>query len=154
MDWSRLDGLWYETHHDWGNSLEWFWSCTTEAYYKSEFNSDVYRISTPYRIWPFELKWAENAQLYCKDGGDGNCIVSMWPWGQVDTTGSPNFFITGTDYDNYIVVYSCMDGYIANLQNVWIMTRTNKPSEEVLQKVRDSLAATIGDNWALNGWDF
>ena len=49
FDWERADGLWYETYVDWGNSLEWFWDCTTEAYFKSEWSDDVYRISTPYR---------------------------------------------------------------------------------------------------------
>ena len=80
----------------------------------------------------------------------------MLPWGQVDPIDNdhpPNFYITGTDYDNFIVVYSCVDGYIANMQNVWVMTRENNPSDETLDKVRESLAETI-PQWELNWWNF
>jgi hypothetical protein len=158
FDWTKADGLWYETYVDWGNSLEWFWDCTTEAYYKSDFSDDIYRISTPYRYsyWgistPFYFGWASNGQLYC--GDDGNCRVSMLPWGQVEPENGPNFYITDTDYDNFIIVYSCVDGIIANMQNLWIMTRTPDPSEEVLKKIEESMANSSISNWSLTSGIF
>ena len=58
FDWTKAEGLWYETWTDWSNWPEWFWSCTTESYTKSEFNDNVYRISTPYRLGWLYFKWA------------------------------------------------------------------------------------------------
>lgn len=45
------------------------------------------------------------------------------------------YWVIGTDYDSYAVVYSCSDvGIIFSARTVWILTRDRNPSLEVLQK--------------------
>ncbi|KAF4528451.1 hypothetical protein B566_EDAN015853 [Ephemera danica] len=44
------------------------------------------------------------------------------------------YWVLETDYDNYAVVWSCTNFGLFSTRNAWIMTRSPKPSLEVMQK--------------------
>ncbi|XP_044765369.1 uncharacterized protein LOC123321703 [Coccinella septempunctata] len=45
------------------------------------------------------------------------------------------YWILSTDYDNYSVVWSCVNFGLLNTRNLWILTRNRNPSPEVIKKV-------------------
>ncbi|CAH0549690.1 unnamed protein product [Brassicogethes aeneus] len=49
------------------------------------------------------------------------------------------YWILDTDYKNYVVVWSCNDFLLFNTNNAWILTRSNNPTEAILQKAYSAL---------------
>lgn len=50
------------------------------------------------------------------------------------------YWVIGTDYQNYAVVFSCADfGGLFNTRNVWILTRERHPPQNVIQTAYDVL---------------
>ncbi|XP_026478685.1 apolipoprotein D-like [Ctenocephalides felis] len=47
---------------------------------------------------------------------------------------SGKYWVLGTDYENYAVVWSCSSAAYLNGQFAWILARERKPSEEILEK--------------------
>ncbi|CAH0724605.1 unnamed protein product, partial [Brenthis ino] len=47
------------------------------------------------------------------------------------------YWVIDTDYDNYSLVWGCLQLGPFHLNNAWILTRKRKPGKEVLQKVYD-----------------
>ena len=56
-------------------------------------------------------------------GTNGKCWVSFSWWGRPDTSRVPNYNVLSTDYDNYVIVYSCQNRWSSKRESVWIMTR-------------------------------
>ena len=54
-------------------------------------------------------------------GKDGHCVVNFK--GEPDPNASSNYQIVGTDYDNFTVIYSCIDMYLFSYDIVWVMAR-------------------------------
>ncbi|KAK9873417.1 hypothetical protein WA026_022479 [Henosepilachna vigintioctopunctata] len=55
----------------------------------------------------------------------------------LDTPGVPfgaPYWILETDYDNYSVVWSCIDTGLLNIRFTWILTRDRHPSESIMKK--------------------
>ncbi|XP_073825554.1 apolipoprotein D-like [Musca autumnalis] len=49
----------------------------------------------------------------------------------------PNYLILGTDYDNWVVVYSCKNiSSFAHSKIIWILSRQRQPSEEAIQAAK------------------
>ncbi|XP_045481706.1 apolipoprotein D-like [Harmonia axyridis] len=44
------------------------------------------------------------------------------------------YWILDTDYENYSVVWSCLDFGIVNTRNTWILTRARTPNPEIMNK--------------------
>ncbi|XP_055837632.1 apolipoprotein D-like [Episyrphus balteatus] len=63
--------------------------------------------------------------------------------GMPDFVSGSNYWVLGTDYSSYAVVYSCTDFYnIFNTKVIWVLTRERKPSESVISQARQ----VIDDN--------
>ena len=152
LDWDQFDGFWYETYTDWGNSVEWFWKCTTESYEQTDFNENIYKINTPFEIGWFSFTWAKNAQLYCGDTGD--CRVNMLPFGSPDPEKKANYFVIDTDNDNFVIIYSCFHNYLAHMDNVWIMTREAHPSDDTKTLITNALENSSISHFKFDSWNF
>ncbi|XP_018785127.1 PREDICTED: apolipoprotein D-like, partial [Bactrocera latifrons] len=55
--------------------------------------------------------------------------------------GSADYWVLGTDYDNYAAVYSCKNLKIAHTETVWILTRERDPSEDIVRDAQDVLVS-------------
>lgn len=52
------------------------------------------------------------------------------------------YWVLGTDYQNYAVVYSCVEfGGFASARTVWILTRDPEPEERILRLAYDNMDA-------------
>ncbi|KAL5281896.1 hypothetical protein ACFFRR_005291 [Megaselia abdita] len=79
----------------------------------------------------------------------------------------PNYYILGTDYNNYAIIFSCREMGIRNshIEMLWILTRKRKPSRQIISEAfevidanslsRSSLAKTeqenCGNDYSTNG---
>uniref|UniRef100_A0A0A1XBP1 Apolipoprotein D n=1 Tax=Zeugodacus cucurbitae TaxID=28588 RepID=A0A0A1XBP1_ZEUCU len=55
--------------------------------------------------------------------------------------GTADYWVLGTDYENYAVVYSCKNLIVANAQTAWILTRERNPTEDVVRAAKRVLVA-------------
>uniref|UniRef100_A0A1A9VZK3 Apolipoprotein D n=1 Tax=Glossina brevipalpis TaxID=37001 RepID=A0A1A9VZK3_9MUSC len=56
--------------------------------------------------------------------------------------GPGNYWVLGTDYENFAVVYSCMDWlHIVNTKIIWILTRERFPVDDIIQEARDVITS-------------
>lgn len=66
---------------------------------------------------------------------EGQCWVNFW-W---INTWSPNYEIIDTDYDSYSIVYNCNSW----VNELWFMTRSPVPSENLLKKMYESASLKL-----------
>ncbi|KAK9889509.1 hypothetical protein WA026_004790 [Henosepilachna vigintioctopunctata] len=45
------------------------------------------------------------------------------------------YWVLDTDYENYALVWSCVDFGLFNAKNAWILTRARNPTPDIIQKV-------------------
>ncbi|XP_063222830.1 apolipoprotein D-like isoform X2 [Bacillus rossius redtenbacheri] len=88
-------------------------------------NEQVNRVTNVKRVLEGEVKYATRAGEAKLTVTYPN-VLNLIPY---ETT----YSVLGTDYDSYAVVWSCFNAGIANMQNVWIMTRERVPAANVLQ---------------------
>uniref|UniRef100_A0A1I8QEX8 Lipocalin/cytosolic fatty-acid binding domain-containing protein n=1 Tax=Stomoxys calcitrans TaxID=35570 RepID=A0A1I8QEX8_STOCA len=56
------------------------------------------------------------------------------------TADEPNYLVLGTDYDNWVVVYSCKNvSSFAHTKIIWILTRQRQPTDEAIQQAKQIL---------------
>uniref|UniRef100_A0A1B0G8V7 Apolipoprotein D n=1 Tax=Glossina morsitans morsitans TaxID=37546 RepID=A0A1B0G8V7_GLOMM len=56
--------------------------------------------------------------------------------------GPGNYWVLGTDYENFSVVYSCSDFVgVVNTKVIWILTRQRFPEEKIVAQARDVIAS-------------
>merc|ERR1711936_912034 len=48
-----------------------------------------------------------------------------------------DYWIIGTDYENYASVYSCVSLLVFKIEFAWVLVRDPNPSEEILEKARN-----------------
>jgi len=51
-----------------------------------------------------------------------------------DEGGVPNYRVVSTDYDTYAVVYNCKSGYLYNSESLWVLSREQFPSQELVDE--------------------
>ncbi|XP_043270764.1 apolipoprotein D-like [Venturia canescens] len=54
-----------------------------------------------------------------------------------------DFWVLGTDYQKYAIIYTCVNLHLANLQFAWILTRERNPPDSVITQAR-TVAASQG----------
>nr|XP_036220881.1 apolipoprotein D-like [Bactrocera oleae] len=55
--------------------------------------------------------------------------------------GDADYWVLGTDYKNYAVVYSCSNLLVAHSVVVWILTREAEPSEDIIKEAENILTS-------------
>ncbi|XP_075152890.1 apolipoprotein D-like [Haematobia irritans] len=132
-----------------------------------EFDLDKYMgIWYEYAKYPFLWEAGQKCQyaIYTNNGNDTVSVKNVGTYAIVDKTHSvqgtakviapgqlavafrnqvvndPNYLILGTDYDNWVVVYSCRNvSSFAHTKIVWILTRSRQPSEEAINSAKQVL---------------
>ncbi|XP_036220883.1 apolipoprotein D [Bactrocera oleae] len=61
--------------------------------------------------------------------------------GIASLAGDADYWVLGTDYKNYAVVYSCSNLLIAHSVVVWILTREAEPSEDIVKEAENILTS-------------
>jgi len=72
--------------------------------------------------------------------GDTNGELDVQFFLKPSSTGSPNYFILDTDYEEYSLVWSCRSLYFAHVPQLWILNRQfNRPFEYIQQQQRNAI---------------
>ena len=143
FDVKRAAGNWFETKIDNTNLMEiLFWRCTQEDYtLKLAPNDDTYQIFTPYKGWFGEYNtFGQDAQLQFQFANGTGTVNFL---GTPGTSGLElfdfPFLVLDTDYNNFIIIYSCFNFGAIYLDAIWVMNRTPQPSQHVWNLVDSSL---------------
>ncbi|XP_054269157.1 apolipoprotein D-like [Macrosteles quadrilineatus] len=134
---SRYLGRWYEAER-YFNLMEFAGKCVTNNITDtSTDNNTQLVILTKQTSWLTDINSSMKGQMRPTDqrGEAAKMIVRYLP---MDL--SVNHWILDTDYDNYAVVYSCVDiGSVLSTRNAWILTRDRSPSLEVMEKAYSAI---------------
>nr|CAD7408685.1 unnamed protein product [Timema poppensis] len=111
------------------------------------------------------LKYVRMVEWEDIEGGDGNALIApdrdsnpdiliisspvycysdAFDHAATETGSAPisaPYWVLGTDYTSYSVVWSCVDAVFLNLRFSWLLTREKNPSPEVFQSIEGVLAA-------------
>nr|XP_014092470.2 apolipoprotein D [Bactrocera oleae] len=61
--------------------------------------------------------------------------------GFASLAGYADYWVLGTDYENYAVVYSCKNLIVAHMETAWILTRERDPSEDIITEAENILTS-------------
>jgi len=135
---NRYLGVWYE----YANVFEVFqiWSTCVRATYSDKgenvgvVNENINYISQNYRNVTGAARPAAPGNKKKK----GEFIVSFdnppFQDSESDKGGEPNYRVVSTDYDTYAVLYNCKSGFLYNSESLWLLTREQFPSQELVDE--------------------
>ncbi|XP_037811924.1 apolipoprotein D-like [Lucilia sericata] len=128
FDLERYMGTWYE-YSKYPFIFEVGQKCQ-QAVYKDEGNSTISVVNTGVYVI---INKPNSAVGSAKVLGPGQLAVEFRNQ-QVDT---PNYLVLGTDYDNWVVVYSCKNiSSYGHAKLLWILTRQRQPTEEAISAAK------------------
>ena len=118
-------GTWFEIWHAKGQFFQPdIWTCTQAVY--SDLTSDGhFKVYNSSENADFGPRFGLHGDAKCT-GEPGQCFVKFFkwqPWGD-----SPDYRVVATDYQNYSIVYNCLEEDMAYL---WVLSRTPTLSMEL-----------------------
>lgn len=135
FDLNRYLGDWYEAARDASTPFE-KGECS-QAHYELNESGTVKVVNSEYRS---DNKWyASGGEAYCT-GNEGQCYVRFSKY-------SPyaDYEVLDTDYENYSVVYSCFNLYIARWDLGWVLVRDPKVKIDNQVKLLGELTGIMED---------
>lgn len=126
----RFLGKWFEI-----SAFPYFYSvgssCVTWSFDHLE-NGTLSLMTFQHRLGVDEYSSAK-----CEFVRPGVILVS-YPYSVIPRTDS-NYYVLGTDYENYAVLFSCSNTLIFNAQNAWILSRKSVLEESLLEEAKSYL---------------
>ena len=148
VDINRYTGLWYEYQRDWTTTFEVFSSCVTATYTSRSDGLITVRNKAAYVPFAFLSTAGVEGRAKCYPA-DGQCYVTFNADADMNT-GSPEYKIIDTDYDNYAIVRVCEEMWWGGYQEtVWILTRAQTIDNTMYDQITKKMEEKIPDyaNW-------
>ncbi|XP_046675135.1 apolipoprotein D-like [Homalodisca vitripennis] len=133
FNFTRYLGKWFEAER-YFSLMEFAGKCVVANISDSSAeNSTQLTVVTDQTSWLTEIHSSMRGQLRPVDQRSDVSKMYM-RYLPMDLT--VNHWVLDTDYDNYAVVFSCVDiiGSVLSTRNAWILTRARNPTLEVMEK--------------------
>ncbi|XP_033226090.1 apolipoprotein D-like [Belonocnema kinseyi] len=129
FDVSKYLGVWYEVQKYFA-VFEFGGKCIT-ANYTQKSDGSVNVLNRQINVLTGKPSTIEGSAKLAGSTNEGKLSV-VFPSvpGQIPAP----YWILDTDYENYAVVFSCTDVTLFHAKIIWILTRKQDPSKEVLEK--------------------
>lgn len=113
FDVTRYMGTWYEAARV--KNIRFESGDCVSAQYSLNANNTVKVVNTQYVNSGYSSR---EGLAYCEASKSGQCYVRFsnnQPWGDYE--------VVATDYENYSIVYSCFNLYVAHYSIAWVLAR-------------------------------
>eukprot|EP00806_Schmidingerella_arcuata_P003246 Macronucleus_3939.p1 GENE.Macronucleus_3939~~Macronucleus_3939.p1 ORF type:complete len:204 (+),score=48.54 Macronucleus_3939:1-612(+) len=137
LDLARYAGSWYEITRDKTTPFEILASCVVADYSYTEGEGALGVTNSGYR---YHKGW-NTVSGSAVPQGDG-LVVSFSGMPQLDS--EPNYFVVGTDYDTYSIVYSCSKyGGLFAFDLLWVLARETSLSDAKMEEIHKIIAQKL-----------
>ena len=141
-------GQWYQIATDKGTRFGET-ACTT-AEYTPLANGNVKVVNRAYGFEGLGGYYSVEGEASCDlNNQEGVCIVNFF--GQQKTV--PNYYVLDTDYDNYSIVYNCIQAGLFRQDTMFILSRTQSIALDVyfglLAKIATAIPSYDVKYWAI-----
>ena len=140
LDVDRMQGKWYEVEKEAGFPFTMGFDCTFQELEKASSTD----LDLKFGAWNNMMLGytGVKGKMYCPSGQENTCLATMED-GSSDPEEKIAFNILATDYDNYQIMYPCMQmidamGVMVKLDYHLIFVRKTL-SEEKMDEIRDIL---------------
>ncbi|KAI5713263.1 hypothetical protein M8J75_014979 [Diaphorina citri] len=129
FDMNRYMGIWYEAERYFA-VFEFAGKCVS-ANYTNEGNG-IYRVVNTQTSSITGITSNIEGEIRVFERSDTSKFFIKFP--SLPMPMDAPYWILGTDYDNFAVVWSCIDLRFFSTRNAWILTRDKFPSLEVMER--------------------
>lgn len=128
----RYMGTWFEQARD--STMPWESNDCQQARYSLNADGTVAVYNTQYNPATDIVEGANATATF--DGAHGK-VKFFWyaPAG--------DYQVLASDYENYAIVYSCSDFYLAKTEYIWVLTRAMHPDQQIIVDALNTLKAKV-----------
>ena len=130
----KYTGLWHEQARD--ETMPWESNDCQQARYGLNADGTVSVHNSQYNPTTDQIEDAKATAVF--DGAQGK--VSFFSWAPAG-----DYRVLATDYENFALVYSCENYYLAKTEYIWVLTRSQIVDQSVVSKVLSILSEKVPD---------